>query len=64
MYCCFVFYKCTELHRENVIVKPSVTLGYLLNWTLTVYGTASDPLQNNTHAGGRFPNSTTPRKFC
>lgn len=35
--------------------------GYLLNWTLTVYGTASDPLQNNTHAGGRFPNSTTPQ---
>ena len=39
-------------------------LGYLVNWTLAIYGTATDPLRNNTHVRGFFRNTSTTRKFC
>ncbi|XP_029186534.2 furin-1-like [Acropora millepora] len=35
--------------------------GYLVNWTLAIYGTATDPLRNNTHVRGFFRNTSTTR---
>lgn len=35
--------------------------GHLVNWTLAIYGTATDPLRNNTHVRGFFTNTSTTR---
>lgn len=35
--------------------------GHLVNWTLAIYGTATDPLRNNTHVRGFFTNTSPTR---
>ena len=45
--------------RDNFLV----ILGYLVKWSIILYGTVSNPLQNNLHVPIQFSNRTSLSKY-
>ena len=48
-----------KIFRDNFIL----ILGYLVKWSIILYGTVSNPLQNNLHVPIQFSNRTSLSKY-
>ena len=48
-----------KILRDNFLV----ILGYLVKWSIILYGTVSNPLQNNLHVPIQFSNRTSLSKY-
>ena len=48
-----------KIFRDNVIR----ILGYLVKWSIVLYGTVSNPLENNLHVPRQFSNRTSLSKY-
>ena len=48
-----------KILRENFLL----ILGYLVKWSIILYGTVSNPLQNNLHVPIQFSNRTSLSKY-
>ena len=48
-----------KILRDNFLL----ILGYLVKWSIILYGTVSNPLQNNLHVPIQFSNRTSLSKY-
>ena len=48
-----------KIFRDNFIL----ILGYLVKWSIILYGTVSNPLENNLHVPIQFSNRTSLSKY-
>lgn len=48
-----------KIFRDNFIL----ILGYLVKWSIILYGTVSNPLENNLHVPIQLPNRTSLSKY-